>query len=90
MFNFPVVIPIAGLVYLPSHLPRVEMGQEPREALRLVWFVPASLGILLLFFPIPLPQPTSQFVPPVILIVMCSALYRSAKALVPLNMASES
>ena len=86
VFNFPVVIPIAGLIYLPAISLRSKWDRSLRR--HFVWFVPASLGILLIFFPIPMPQSANQLVTPLILVVMCYALYRSAKALVPLNMIS--
>ena len=83
VLNFPIVIPIVGLIYLPAISLRSKWDRSLRR--HFIWFAPASLGVLLLFFGIPMPQSVGQFVSPLLLVVMGYSLYRSAKALVPLN-----
>jgi len=86
MQNFPIIIPIVGLVYFPIISIRSKWDRNLRR--HFIWFVPASLCLLLLFFGFSLPQPIGQFYSPFIVVVMGYSLYRSAKALVPLNLVS--
>ena len=83
VLNYPIVIPIVGLIYLPVISIRSKWDRNLR--MHFIWFVPASLGDLLIFFGIPVPESVSVVLDPLILIGMCYALYRSAKALVPLH-----
>ena len=83
ILNFPIVIPIVGLIYLPAISVRSKWDRNLRR--HFIWFVPSSVGLLLIFFGIPVPQSASQFLTPLVLVVMCYSFYRSAKALVPLN-----
>ena len=86
VLNFPVVIPIVGLIYLPVISSRSKWDRNLRT--HFIWFVPASLGLLLIFFGIPVPESVGVILNPFVLIGMYYSLYRSAKALVPLNRVS--
>lgn len=83
--NFSVVIPLCGIIYLPAIARRSKWDRSLRR--HFIWFAPASVGLLLVFF-----GPsygTSSFAGfmfhGVVLAIVGYTLYRSAKALVPIN-----
>jgi hypothetical protein len=84
VINFPIVIPICGLIYLPAIALRAKWDRSLRR--HFLWFAPASVAMLLIFF-----GPTSgtgvfgEIVTPLVVVIMGYSLYRSAKALVPLS-----
>jgi hypothetical protein len=86
--NFAIVIPICGIIYLPVIAVRLKWDKSLRR--HFVWFAPASAGLLLIFFG-PL-SGSNSFAGNVIngltLGIMGYSLYKSAKALVPLNRVS--
>jgi hypothetical protein len=85
VFNFPIVIPICGLIYLPAIAARAKWDRSLRR--HFLWFAPASVVMLVIFF-----GPTTgaastigDIIKPLSIVIMGYTLYRSAKALVPLN-----
>jgi hypothetical protein len=85
VFNFPVVIPICGLIYLPVIANRAKWDRSLRR--HFLWFAPASVVMLLVFFGPTSGTPSSvgEIITPLLVVIMGYTLYRSAKALVPLN-----
>jgi hypothetical protein len=82
---FPIVIPICGIVYLPAIALRAKWDKNLR--MHFVWFAPTSICLILIFFGA---LGSSNSLPSdaligVIVTVMGYTLYRSAKALVPMN-----
>lgn len=85
IISFPIVIPILGIVYLPIIARRLKWDRSLRRHLE--WFAPAPAGLLWIFFgPF---SGSNSFTATVssglALMIMGYSLYRSAKALVPLN-----
>jgi hypothetical protein len=83
--NFPIVIPIIGIIYLPAIALRSKWNKNLRR--HFLWFAPTAVCILLLFFG-PLSGTNSLFenaLNGVLATVMGYTLYRSAKSLVPMN-----
>jgi hypothetical protein len=88
--NFSVIIPICGIIYLPLIAARSKWNRNLRN--HFLWFAPASVGVLLIFFG-PSSGSTSlagNLISGFLLVLVGYSLYRSAKALVPLNRVSSS
>jgi hypothetical protein len=86
--NFSVVILICGMIYLPASAIRSKWDRSLRG--HFLWFAPASACLFFGFF-----GPTSgsssfvaEVVGGLVLVIAGYTLYRSAKALVPLNTVS--
>jgi hypothetical protein len=91
VFNFPVVIPICGLIYLPAIAMRAKWDRSLRR--HFLWFVPPSVVMLFVFFGPSMGGGTSSadsIITPLSVVIMGYSLYRSAKALVPLNFVAPS
>ena len=86
IFNLPVVVPVCGIVLLPAMAVRSKWDRSLR--LHFAWFVPVAVAVLLIFFGPVAGTPNgllSLLMTAPLLIFAGYSLYRSAKALVPLN-----
>lgn len=83
--NFSIVILICGIIYLPASALRSKWDKNLRR--HFLWFAPTAAVLLLIFFG-PLSGSkslASGVLDSLLLLILGYSLYRSAKALVPLN-----
>ena len=86
VFNVTVVVPICGIIYLPVIAIRLKWDKGLRR--HFLWFAPVPVVVLFIFYG-PLSGVPDSFVTLMIsglmLVIAGYSLYRSTKALVPLN-----
>ena len=83
IYNFaPLLAPIVGVVYLPAIAIRSKWDRALRR--HFVWFSVVAL-FLVVFFLNPPDTPEGHLIPGLIIVITGFALYKSVRALVPLN-----
>jgi hypothetical protein len=91
LFNFPLAVPVVGIIYIPAIAVRAKWNRNLRN--HFIWFAPVAAAVLLIFFgpiagaPIDI---VSLLVTGPLVVVTGYSLFRSAKALVSLNRISTS
>ncbi len=80
--NFAIVIPILGIIYLPASALRAKFDKNLRR--HFLWFAPSMVFLLLIFFG----SLSGSYTRALFLVITGYCLYRSAKALVPMNRVS--
>ncbi len=89
VYNLPILVLICGIIYLPAIAIRARWDQSLRR--HFIWFAPTALGLLILFFGIVGSLGSlGLYIGALIIVITGYTLYRSAKALVPLNRLSQS
>jgi hypothetical protein len=78
----PILVPIIGIIYLPAIATRSKWDKTLR--MHFVWFAPVVLFLLVLFLNFPNTF-EGHILPALIISITGFTLYKSAKALVPLN-----
>lgn len=84
IYNLPILVLLCGIIYLPAIAIRAKYDRSLRR--HFLWFAPTAIGLLLLFFGILGSVGTlGHLLSALVFVLVGYSLYRSAKALVPLN-----